>query len=161
MQITSKSEIDSNAVTPQSLKVRAMPSEIGSSPDRHRRLVVQIDAACRSPSSPSEIARQSSRCCLVTEFASAALAFRPPCSTALVLPPSRYFIFLSLSIEWNENYKMNYTISLSLSLFFNKTNSLLVFWNLNCVSHWPNRTSPLLILSVFDISLFECVAFHV
>ena len=76
-----------------------MPSEIGSSPDRHRRLVVQIDAVCRSLSSPSKIAHRSLRCCLVIESALVASTFRPPYSTALVLPPSKYFIFLSDSLS--------------------------------------------------------------
>ena len=109
-QITSKSKIDSNAVTPQSLRARATLPEIGFSPDRRQRSVVQIVAARRSPSSPSEIARWSLRCHLVTESASAASAFKPPCSAAPVLPPSRYFIFLSNSLS------VSHTHSLSLSL---------------------------------------------
>ena len=109
-QITSKSKIDSNAVTPQSLRARAMPPEIGFSPDRRQRSVVQIVAARCSPSSLSEIACWSSRCHLVTESASAALAFRPPCSAAPVLPPSRYFIFFSDSLS------VSHSLSLSLAL---------------------------------------------
>ena len=106
-QITSKSKIDSNAVTPQSLRARATPPEIGFSLDRRQRSIVQIVAAHRSPSSPSKIARWSSRRHLVTESTS---AFRPPCSAAPVLPTSRYFIFFSDSLS------VSHTLSLLLSL---------------------------------------------
>ena len=109
-QITSKSKIDSNAVTPQSLRARAMLPEIGFSPDRRQRSIVQIVAAHRSPSSPSEIARWSSRRHLVTESALAASAFRPPYSTAPMLPPLRYFIFFFDSLS------VSHSLSLLLSL---------------------------------------------
>ena len=112
-QITSKSKIDSNAVTPQSLRARAMPPVIGFSPNRRQRSVVQIVAARRSPSSPSEIARWSSQRHLVTESASAASAFRPPCSAAPVLrcslPQGISFFSLTLS--------QSLTLSLSCSLY--------------------------------------------
>ena len=119
-----------------------MPRQIGSSPDRRRRSIVQIVVARHSPSSPSEIARRSSWRCLVTEFAS---AFRPPCLATPVLPPSRYFIFLSLflfdSVSVSVSLSLSLSLlnemkiikwiklslSLSLSLFFNKTYSLCLF----------------------------------
>ena len=86
-----------------------MPRQIGSSPDRRRRSIVQIVVARHSPSSPSEIARRSSRRRLVTEFAS---AFRPPCLATPVLPPSRYFIFLSLFLF--DSLSVSDSLSLSL-----------------------------------------------
>ena len=105
-QITYKSKINSNAVTPQSLRARATPPEIEFSPNRRQRSVVQIVAARRSPSSPSEIARWSSQRHLVTESTSAASAFRPPCSAAQVLPPSRYFIFFSDSLSVSQSLSL-------------------------------------------------------
>ena len=105
-QITSKSKIDSNAVTPQSLRARATLPEIGFSLDRRQRSVVQIVAARRLPSSPSEITRWSSRRHLVTESASATSAFRPPCSAAPVLPPSRYFIFFFNSLSASQSLSL-------------------------------------------------------
>ena len=77
---------------PQSLRARATPLEPQanrrrsdwSSPDRRRR------RRCRR-SLLTLIGDRSSLHRLVT--ASAASAFRPPCSAAPMLPPSRYFIF--------------------------------------------------------------------
>ena len=161
-----------------------MPRQIGSSPDRRWRSIVQIVVARHSPSSPSEIARRSSRRRLVTEFALAASAFRPPYLATLVLPPSRYFIFLSLFLfdslsvsdslslslywmKWKLQNELNsLSLSLSLSLYslirLTLSFSLLKFELCLSLAEW---TSPLLIFCLFftfvflNVLLFMCSVF--